>query len=161
MWNPDMCVNHLKHVFFLCHCLKGNVCKSVQIYKCFHSTSKLPDHSSCLFRCNRQIKATRVQDIMIQFVRVTKQSPFSTKTSCSLKEKTKVSPNVNGEPHVSYWLKLKLLVKLARILNGYTLNATSRPLRLWRENVHIKKLSATMCSLRGRGLRVYYENWEE
>ncbi len=160
MWNPDMCVNHLKHVFFLCRCLKGNVCKSAQIYKCFHSTSKLPDHSSCLFRCNRQIKATRVQDIMIQFVRVTKRSPFSTKTSCSLKEKTKVSPNVNGEPH-SYWLKLKLLVKLARILNGYTLNATSRPLRLWRENVHIKKLSATMCSLRGWGLRMYYENWEE
>ncbi len=146
---------------FLCCFLKGNVCKSVQIYKSFHSTSKLPDHSSCLFRCNRQIKATHAQDIMVQFMWATKRSLFSTKTSCSLKEKTKVRPNVNGEPHVSYWLKSKLLVKLARILNRYTLNATSRPFQLWRENMHIKKLSETMCFLRGWGLRMYYENWEE
>lgn len=73
--NPT-CVSITSNTSFLCRCLKGNVCKSVQIYKSFHSTSKLPDHSNCLFRCNRQIKPTRARDITIQFVRATERSPF-------------------------------------------------------------------------------------
>lgn len=153
---------HFYFFYFLYRCLTGNVCKRVQIYKSFHSTSKLPGHSSCLFWCNRQIKATRAQDITIQFVWATKRPELpQKKTQLRLKEKTKVSPNFNGEPHVSYCLKSKLLVKLARILKGYKLNTTSRPLWLQRKNVHIIKLSAAMCSLKGWGLRMHYENWEK
>lgn len=85
MWKPDMCVNHL--IFF---CLNGNVCKSVQIYKSFYSTSKLPGHSSCLFWCNRKIKPTRAQDIMIQFVWATKQSPFPQKPAAAKKKRQKI-----------------------------------------------------------------------
>lgn len=75
--------NTLLFFYFLCRCLTGNVCKRVQIYKSFHSTSKLPGHSSCLFWCNRQIKATCAQDIMIQFVWATKRSTLPQKPAAA------------------------------------------------------------------------------
>lgn len=84
--NPT-CVSITSNTFF---CLNGNVCKSVQIYKSFHSTSKLPGHSSCLFWCNRQIKPTRVQDITIQFVWATKQSLLPQKPAAAKKKRQKI-----------------------------------------------------------------------
>lgn len=84
--NPT-CVSITSNFFF---CLNGNVCKSVQIYKSFYSTSKLPGHSSCLFWCNRQIKPTHAQDIMIQFVWATKQSLFPQKPAAAKKKMQKI-----------------------------------------------------------------------